>query len=91
MQDIFARMKQKQFTDRLLQDMVKEFGLPYNSPNLHDTLLNMAACSSKEAACFWLTSETDCLTVKMAAVVKDGFVGDEALFDKIVEALRDAS
>jgi hypothetical protein len=101
MQDIFARMKQKQFTDRLLQDTVKEFGLPSNSPNLRDTLINMAACSNKEAACFWLMSDIDSVLntltkqdrEKMFSAITDFYEEDHsaALFNKIVEALKDAN
>lgn len=97
-QDIFARMKEGKFTDRLLQDMAKEFGLPSQCRNLPDTLINMAACSSKEAACFWLADDAGGVlktlpkidSEKLLNVLTDSHFCEnrELLFDSIIEVLK---
>lgn len=94
MRDILQRLKSEQFTDGLLIEAVRELGRPSSVQNLHDQMLNIAACTTKMAACFWFSSDIESLmadsrfskAATMFSASDEPY--SETLFDSILEELK---
>lgn len=92
------KLKKREYTPEVLQEAVAEFGYPSQCRVLRLQMQLLADNASKEAALFWLSSDSTNLPSDVCRVISNyiislrnprDFIGDDTMFDLVLEVLED--